>query len=188
MRKYASQLDNTVKEENLRSCSIIFPDVDRYASDRYDVNLELRKTIKGYSIGCLLLHSHIGVAAFTRYWHYEENERDLAFKIFDVIKEAAVKIRDEVTFNKLPSPTIAGKFREAFWDLDLPHRESTGIPNVNYSVSLTQESDPRETLYGNRYPDPKIEPLKSIKHYMEDSKLVTENKGRSKVIKYKYNK
>lgn len=176
--------DLTSAGKAIKTFHIIFADLDRYASDKYDFELFLRETKSGYSIGCCAFHSHIGVAVFTRYWHYKENELNIASKTFEKIKDVAMEVRDDIEYNKKPPATISGMLFHYLANVDSDHRESCGVPSINYSRSYLREPDFRESIYGYKYPEPIIE--NKINNLEQQRKeMVIENSGRNKEYKFK---
>jgi hypothetical protein len=186
MKKIAEKLDSMQRDGKLRTFNAYLCDVARYSSDRYEIDINLRETFDGYSTGCLILHSHIGVASYTRYWHYNKNEYETASKVFDTISKIATEIRDEIQKNKIPPSNLGGMFRDGLKDVDNIHKETSGIPWVNNAHSLDYESDFRESIYGSRYPTPDDNNLSLIyKHPQEETKQINDSKsGRNKTYYY----
>lgn len=186
MIKVAENLDSNNSSGKLRSFNAYLCDIDRYSSDRYELDINLRETYDGYSIGCLILHSHIGVAVYTGYWHYKKDEYETASKVFDILAKTTETIRDEIQENKIPPANLGGMFRERLKDVDTIHREKNGIPWINNSRGLEYEQDYRSSIYGSRYPESNVENLSAVyKQPQEDIKQIKEHKsGRNKTYYY----
>jgi hypothetical protein len=181
----SSDMDHFQKSGDLKDFHMIFSDLDRYCSDKYELDLVMRETKDDYSISCVAFQSHIGIACFTRYWHYKKNELDEANKTFDTTRKIVTAVRDEFEYNKVPPVLIGNRLAHALVEVDRDHRETSYIPSINCSRNEQYEGDIRKNIYGDRYAEHKIENHRDLVHQDQFKKVVTENSGRSKVVKYK---
>lgn len=165
-----------------------FADIDRVASDRYMITLTLQGNKHGYFTGCLVSQGQLGLAAYVEYWYYEQNELNKARKTFQTIKDRMLKVKEEIEVEKLPYALIRPFFTKAVRDVDVEHKERSGVANFNEFMVTDVEKDWRETIYGPRYPD--IRKPSSLGdgwiNLDEESQSVeTKGTGRKKVYKTK---
>lgn len=126
-------------------------DTDRYNLDRYDVHVALSPNVGGYSVGVHISNAQVGVAGYLEYWHYKDKKE--ANNTFNVLVKICKKMIEEVGYERPPMTTIVYTLRSALANIDPGHKEKTGIPMINEYLAHTEKaSDPRELLYGNRYP------------------------------------
>ena len=180
----SSGLDDFVKDGELKTFYLMFSDLDRYRSDKYELEITMRETRDDYSLSCVAFNSHIGIMCFTRYWHYKKRELSEANKTFDTLKKTAVQVRDRFEYEKFPPVLIANHLVTAFKDLDPDHREAYYIPSVNYSRKETYTEDIRENLYGNRYPEANIINHREGVFFEQQKEVTTKNTGRQQTKHY----
>ncbi len=171
-----------------RDFTIEIADRNRYETDRSDITLAMRENEEGYSISCMVYASHVGVAAYVQYWHYKEDEFEQAIKTFNRVKRVSAKMGHEVDHAHIPMSVIIPMFRSGLQDIDIGHRERSGVYNFNQSLEVATESDWRTTIYGPRYPTHYVGALHSNWNIDEKSKEIalTGGTNRSKVFHYKY--
>lgn len=180
-------LDEFKKSGELKTFNMVFSDLDRYCSDKYELEITMRETKDDYSLSCVAFQSHIGVACFTRYWHYKKNELDEANKTFDSLKKISMATRDRFEYEKIPPVLLSNHLTFDFKNIDPSHREMCHVPHVNYSRKEDYGIDLRNNLYGGRYPGASISNYADREGvFNEQHKIIeTEKTGRSKIVKYK---
>lgn len=166
----------------------IFADVDRYVSDRLECYISMRGSITGYDVAFQVNASQLGIASYVQYWHYQNNEFELAKKTFEAAKEVNKKIIADVEYNKIPFACIGPMTRAALKNIDVEHKEKSGVVQFNTSLRYDNDAaDWRETIYGNRYPGHDIanQTGKVINTKETSKQIETSGKGRFKSYKLK---
>jgi hypothetical protein len=165
-----------------------FADCDRYQSDRYELMISLRETDKRYSIGCQVNSTQLGVASYVQYWHYNKDEFSESKNTFSRIKKISIRLKNEIEHGDIPMSIILPMFRSGMQEIDIAHKENTGIYSYNKSQEVEKAPDWRETLYGLRYPGHDIGIVSDSWNTDEQDKEieVTGENNRNKMYKYKY--
>lgn len=128
-------------------------DTDRYASDRFDCYISLAETHLGLNVSLQINAAQLGIASSVMYWFYEFSEREESIKTFKTLVDGAHKISDKVEYEIIPFANIGPMIRHMAIDVDVEHREQTGIFSVKNSFHNQVEPDWRVSIYGNRYPE-----------------------------------
>lgn len=168
-----------------------FADIDRVASDRYTVTLTLQGNKLGYFLGCLVSAGQLGIAAYVEYWYYKHDELKQARSTFKSIKEQMLKVKQQIEVEKLPYCLIRPYFTDAVRQVDVEHKERSGIDIFNRFQLNDVERDWRETIYGNRYPGTRKPSSLGdgwINLDEESQQVETQGSGRKKVYRTKRGK
>lgn len=162
-------------------------DVDRYATDKYFANLTLQETEKRYSIGFQMYNYQVGITGSVQYWHFDKSKLKQAKKTYKEAKNALTKIMKEIEYHRPPMAVITPMIRKVLQPIGLEHKERSGNYFYNWFEELPKEGDWRQTLYGERYPDPSIQSIGQFWRVDEKGKaIVTEgNNSRRRVLRYK---
>ncbi len=128
-------------------------DTDRYASDRFDCYISLAETHLGLNVSLQINAAQLGIASSVMYWFYEFSERDKAVLALNRLVDGTKKISDRVEYERIPFANIGPMIRHMAIDVDVEHREQTGIFSVKNSFHQQIEPDWRVSIYGNRYPE-----------------------------------
>ena len=168
-----------------RDFTIEIADRNRYETDKSDINLAIRETEEGYSISCMVYASHVGVAAYVQYWHYKKDEFEKALQTFNRVKKASTRMGRESDHTHIPMSVIIPMFRSGLQDIDIEHRERSGVYNFNQSLEVAAEGDWRTTIYGPRYPTHYVDSLHQDWNIDEKSKEIalTGDTSRAKVFR-----
>lgn len=178
---------NTKTNPYVRDYYNFVADIDRYRSDKYEMHLSLREIDRGYSVGCHVNATHLGLVSFQRYWHYKNNEKAKADKVFEEVEQAIKDTVDVCTAEQPPMTAVVTRFRVALANLDLGHQEKSGVMGFNWYLTIPQEPDWTSSLYGGRYPSPDIGTLGDMNwNFDEQSKEVTQEGNDSRNVVYRY--
>lgn len=126
---------------------------DRYTTDRMECDVWLKGSRWGYTVSVLLTHTQTGLASMPAYWKYGNNEKAAAQRSFRECKSLVQDFLREYEQELYPFALVSPKIRGVFQFHDTDHRDTTFIPLVNYSTNIKRETDWRQTIYGNRYPE-----------------------------------
>ena len=163
----------------------IFADLDRYMSDRFECYVAFRGTKYGFDVSFHVLHAQSGVASYVQYYHYKDGEYVVAKKTFEELKVISDGLVKEVEDNRIPFSNIGPMSRNALREVDVIHKESSGVQSFNQNLLLEQAPDWRTTLYGNRYPGHTLDNQTGIiiNSTREVKKIKEEGSGRNKTYK-----
>lgn len=165
------------------------PDVDRYVTDDYAINVALQENNQHFCIGIYITNYKVGISGYQQYWHYEKNEKSRAIKTYKIINKIVTEVVDEIKENSIPHVLVKPFLRNRLDGVDPGHNEKSGVYNYNYySVEAAKEDDWRSTVYGPRYPSNHVDVMSRNWHPDEVSRAVevSGNVGRNMTYRYKY--
>ena len=165
-------------------------DTNRYQTDDYAINIAMQENVDKISIGMYVTNLKVGISGYQEYWHYDQNEKTKAQKTYKDLKNCIGKITGDFEYQNLPMSLLKPVIRRAVDDLDLPHKERSGVSIYNtYAIEVEKEPDWRKSLYGRRYPGQFFYPMSQPWNIDEASRTIETNNvenTRQRIIKYKY--
>lgn len=186
----SSYLTKTASKSIDKTHVVQISDVDRYITDLNDIYVSLRTTKTGFSVSCQALLSQVGVSSCTMYWSYRPDEAEIAQNTHAAICKVADQAKGKFEFERLPIALLSPFLYSSLQDIDLKHREKSGVQNFNYAVLNPRETDWRSTIYSNHYPDLNLEnQSQNIKFNLDDRSRKWSAKGkrsRDQVYSYHY--
>jgi len=163
-------------------------DSDRYETDMY----ELLAALTEHDDGKISVVFHIGAAQLgttsgAEYWHFDKKEQALAEKVYEEIVETTKTMTKKIEQERLQMSLVMPMFRTAMQGIAPEYKEKSGVAWFNhYTLYQGKEPDWRQTLYGNRYPKQKNDPVITIYNYADEKKIETNGTRRGLKYKYKY--
>lgn len=107
----------------------------------------------------IALSFYTGMYSFPLYeevWYYPKEEIKRAMKTYNHIVHILEDMKMDVEDDELPIPSVQGWAREALRFIDVERKKPTNNVSLQSSRFEPGTSDWRESLYGNRYPNPTI--------------------------------
>ena len=162
-------------------------DTDRYTTDRYDLLLSIREYKDRYAIGFQVNSVQLGVVSASGYWTFKKDEAKYAKKTYRQVKAKVKETQRYIEENRPKFVLLLPLFMAAMQDIDIEHKEKSGITSYNQSIEVPRESDWRQTVYGDRYPtgDSPSE-MNHINRFQYKQSVETKDTKRQRVYKYKY--
>ena len=140
------------------------------SSDVYALRIFLRKSEKGYKIRLVLTSSILAYPALEMAWTFDDDEYELASRVFHRICDEADDIRVHYDSSMAPAATIGAKIREAVKPISANHQEKTNILSIDEAHRLAGVSDWRYSIYANRYPNMTNEEKQEVMKYEGNQK------------------
>jgi hypothetical protein len=139
-------------------------------SDVYTLKVFLRrydqkKEEKSYKIRLLLTSNILAYPAFEFNWDFEENEYELASRVFHRVCDEVDDIKTHFDRSRMPGSTIAAKIRESVKPISQSHQNKTHIPALDEANKEAGASDWRMSIYSGRYPNMSKEERQEIKKH-----------------------
>ena len=150
-------------------------DTDRYIADKYEIYGTLRHNRFGYSVGCYIKSTQLGGTAFSQYWHYTDDELNSAKNTFKDVKVAAEELQDEFEYEVMPFSLLRPMFRARMNEVDVDHKENSGVVGYNRYLDTKQVADWRVSLYGTRYPERSYGTLRGLTREASVDKIASMN-------------
>lgn len=166
-------------------------DTDRYVSDDYIISLVLQERIDRFCLGVCVTSNKVGVSEYQEYWVFEPEDKSVATTTFNECKKRLSKVTNDFTYHNSHAALLNPAIRSALIDVEVGHKEKSGVTTYNsHLLDPYKEPDWRVSLYGNRYPKPKITQLKEnwVVNSDEVSRQIeVDGKGtRDRINKYRY--
>lgn len=149
-------------------------------SDVYVLRIFLRKFENTYKIRLVLASSILAYPALEMSWTFDDNEFELASRVFHRICDEADDAKVHYDTSMMPVSTVAARIREAVKPISLNHQETTNIPTVDEAHRLMGVSDWRYSIYANRYPNMSAKERQEIREFEGNRKsdiIVRKNYG-----------
>ena len=109
---------------------------------------------------------------------------------FNELIKISNEIKNRVENQHLPITMVSTLFKSAGYHLSVSRKEKSNVPSYNYSLEVAPESDWRDSLYGNRYPEIGNQGSLGDNWINKDEKSrQIESKGknsRNRVLNYRY--
>ena len=123
-------------------------------NDVYTLKVLLRRSDldKDYKVRLMLVSNILAYPALDMSWSFEENQFDLASRVFHRVCNEADDVKTDFERSMAPITIISGKIREAVKPISVSHIEKTHILPLDEAVRLAGESDIRFSLYRGQYP------------------------------------
>ena len=122
-------------------------------SDVYTLKTFLRKGEDQYKVRLMLISSILAYPAFEMVWVYEEEEYDLASRVYHRICDEIDDVKTHYDRSMTPAPIIAAQIREAVKPISVSHQEKTNILALDEAALLSGTSDWRMSIYRGQYPN-----------------------------------
>lgn len=163
----------------------VFADVDRVVSDRLECYVQLRGSVTGYDVSFQVNAAQLGIASYVQYWHYRDEELQLAKTTFNELKKISKTLVEQVEYEKIPFSNIGPMSRSALCYIDQDHKEKSGVEMFNKALKTYTEPDWRKTIYGKRYPGHDLQNQSGETFNTMDAakKLTSTGDGRNKQYK-----
>jgi len=159
-------------------------DTNRHCTDDYAVNVAIQETEDSYSVGLYVVNQKLGIACYRDYWHYKKDEKPASLKVYNELNKRAAQVVNDFQYYHWPVSIIQSKIVNALQDVDLPHREKSGVSQYNtYLTEVQVDSDWRSLIYGGRYPKYELHTINEewdSKQVEEAAKFYTIGEGRNK--------
>jgi len=168
--------------------SILVPDIDRYISDDYAINVALQETDNRYSVGIYITNYKVGISGYQQYWHYKKDEYTEARQTYNQIHKIVKGVATMIVERAIPHPLIKPFVRKQLNTIDMEHKEKSGIPVYNwYTTEAEKADDWRDTIYGGRYPNQTyLEPMNYNWNEDEKGKTIKTQGSSSRNTTYRY--
>jgi len=121
-------------------------------NDVYTLKIFLRHTNSIYKLRLVLTGNVLSYPALTLNWVFEDNEYELASRVFHRICDEADELKLKYDRSTMPASTLAAQIREAVRPISSKHQEKSNIPFVDEAAKLPGVSDWRDSIYRGDYP------------------------------------
>ncbi len=121
-------------------------------NDVYTLKAYLRKSDEGYKARMILISSILAYPALEMAWQFEEEEYDLASRVFHRICDEVDDVKTHYDRSMTPISTVAAQLREAVKPISASHQEKTNILWIDEAARMAGISDWRVSLYRGQYP------------------------------------
>ena len=134
-------------------------------SDVYVLRIFLRKSEEKYKVRLVLITSILAYPAFEMSWVFDDDEYELASRVFHRVCDEADAIKEDFDQSMMPAPVIAAQLRETVKLISLSHQEETHNLPLDEAKRLAGVSDWRQSIYSNRYPNMTTEEKQKIQKF-----------------------
>jgi len=123
-----------------------------------------------YKIRLLLTSNILAYPALEMSWIFEDEEYELASRVFHRICDEVDEIKIEFDSSMMPVATLAAKIKEYVKPISASHQENKYQIPLNEAQKLPGVSDWRQSIYSNRYPNMSQKEKKELKKFEGNEK------------------
>jgi len=138
-------------------------------SDMYELKVFLRRYDQdgksNYKIRLFLVSNILAYPALEMVWDFEENEYELASRVFHRICDEVDEVKTEFDQSMMPVATLAAKVKEYVKPISMRHQEKTHQIALDEAQKASGVSDWRQSIYSGRYPNMSKEEKQAIKKF-----------------------